>query len=216
MTFLNVHSRRNWSSGPEEVQIFMTSKSLSKDDNDDESINESGKTEEEEDFADATDLQPFFLFINVISKNVMSASQQTQLMREPLSDEQLQTAREEHIDELTNESAETASDIASVSESIASSTNSSRKRDKDFAPIIVGRNTRSKAGKLSSMNYKKLHGYSDANWIGTKDDRFSISDHIFFVVEESVSWSFKRQDHIVMFSCESEYYALAEAGKKVV
>ena len=138
---------------------------LLKNDNGDENMNK--EIEEEEDFADATDLQPFFLFINVILKNVMSASQQTQLMREPFSDEQLQVAREEHINELINENAETVSDTASVSESTVLSTNSSRKRDKvfilivksdkDFAFIIIDRNTRFKINKLSSINYKKLH-----------------------------------------------------------
>ena len=68
---LNVHSRRNWSNGSKKIQILMTSKSLSKNDNDDESMNR--ETEEEENFADATDLQSFLLFINVISKNVMPA-----------------------------------------------------------------------------------------------------------------------------------------------
>ena len=70
--------------------------------------------------------------------------------------------------------------------------------------------------KLSYFNMLDFYNYSDADWVGTKDDRFLTSDHIFFVAEESVSWNFKRQDHIVMFNCESEYYALAEAGKKVV
>ena len=127
--------------------------------------------EEKKNFADATDLQPFFLFTNVISKNVMPASQQTQSMREPLSDEQLQTAREEHTDELINKNAETASDTASVSESTASSTNSSRKRDKvfisivesdkDFIFITADRSTRSKTNKLSSMNYKKFYNLEE-------------------------------------------------------
>ena len=156
-SLLDVHPQRNWPSGSGKVQILMTSESLSKDDNGDGSINENDKTEEKKNFADATDLQPFLLLINVISKNAMSASQQTQSMREPLSDEQLQVAREEHTDELTSENAETASNTASVSESTASLTNSSRKRDKDFAFITVGRSTRFKADKLSSMNYKKLH-----------------------------------------------------------
>ena len=161
-SLLNVHSRRNWPNGSRKIQTFMTSKSLSKNDNGGGSIDESDEIEEEKNFADATNLQPSLLstsvlFTNVISENVMPASQQTQSMREPFSDEQLQVAREEHTDELVNENAEIASDIASVSESTASSTNSSRKRDKDFALIIVDRNTRSKAGKLSSMNYKKFH-----------------------------------------------------------
>ena len=164
---LDVHSQRNWSSGSEEIQILITSESLSKNNNGGENIDRSDETEKEEDFADATDLQSFLLFINVISKNVMPASQQTQSMCEPLSDKQLQAAREKHTDELVNESAEIASDTVSVSESTASSTNLSRKRDKvfifivgsdkDFALIIVDRSTRFKADKLSSMNYKKLH-----------------------------------------------------------
>ena len=135
----------------------MTPKSLSKDNNDGRSINENDETEEKKDFVDATDLQSSFLLISAISKNAMLVSQQTQSMRELLSNEQLQAARKKHIDELINESAETVSDIASISESTAPSINSSRKRDKDFVPITAGRSIRFKAGKLSSMNYKKLH-----------------------------------------------------------
>ena len=163
-SLLNVHSRRNWSNGSEEIQALMTSKSLSKDDNNDESMNESDETEKRENFADATDLQSspldlqsFFLFESAISKSVMPAPQQTQSMRKPLSNKQLQAAREEHTDELTNENAETASDTASVSESTVSSTNSSRKHDKDFAPTAADRSTRFKANKLSPIDYKKFN-----------------------------------------------------------
>ena len=31
-----------------------------------------------------------------------------------------------------------------------------------------------------------FHDYSDVDWIDTKNDRFSINDHIFFVVEKSI------------------------------
>ena len=97
----------------------------------------------------------------------MFASQQTQLMRESFSDKQLQIARKKHINELINESAEIALNIVSINKNIVLSTNSSRKRDKvfifiiendkDFIFIIVDCNTRFKANKLSSMNYKKLY-----------------------------------------------------------
>ena len=40
--------------------------------------------------------------------------------------------------------------------------------------------------ELSYFNMLDFHDYSDADWVGTKDGRFSISDHIFFVVEESI------------------------------
>ena len=88
-------------------------------------------------------------------------------MRESLSNEQLQAAREKHIDELINNNAETASNIALVNESTASLINLSRKCDKvftliaesnkDFIFITVDRSTRFKANKLPSMNYKKFH-----------------------------------------------------------
>ena len=31
-----------------------------------------------------------------------------------------------------------------------------------------------------------FYDYSDADWAGTKDGRFSINDHIFFVVGKSI------------------------------
>ena len=58
--------------------------------------------------------------------------------------------------------------------------------------------------ELSYFDMLDFHDYSDADWAGTKDDRFSTNGHIFFVVRESISWNFKRQDHIVIFSCASE------------
>ena len=70
--------------------------------------------------------------------------------------------------------------------------------------------------EFSYFNLFDFHDYSDADWIDTKDDRFSTNDHIFFVVEELISWSFKWQNHIVIFNCESEYYALTEIKKKIV
>ena len=101
-------------------------------------------------------------------------------MRESLSNEQLQAAREEHTDELTNENAETASNIASVNESTVSSTNSLRKRDKDFVLITVDRSTRFKANKLSSMNYKKLHNSEERSkaTINYFNDLYNVK-HIF-------------------------------------
>ena len=145
----------------------MTSKSLLKNNNDDENINKNDEIEKEKNFVDAIDLQSFFLFINVISKNIMFTSQQTQSMHKSFLNEQLQIIREKHIDELINENVETVSNIALINKNIVLLINSSRKRDKififiiknnkDFNFIIVNRNIRFKTNKLSSINYKKLH-----------------------------------------------------------
>ena len=135
----------------------MTSKLLSKNDNNDENINKNNEIKEKKNFVDAINLQPSFLFNNVMSKNILFSSQQTQLMRESLSDEQLQTAREKHINKLINKNAETVSNIALINENIVLSTNLSRKRnknfnlivenDKDFIFINVNYNTHFKANK---------------------------------------------------------------------
>ena len=41
--------------------------------------------------------------------------------------------------------------------------------------------------ELSYFNLLDFHGYSDADWAGTKDGRFSTSGHIFFVAGGPVS-----------------------------
>ena len=61
-----------------------------------------------------------------------------------------------------------------------------------------------------------FHGYSDADWINSVDDRRFHGGFIFFFADDPVSWYFKRQSTIALSSCESEYYALVEASKKVV
>ena len=68
--------------------------------------------------------------------------------------------------------------------------------------------------KLNYFNMLDFYDYSDADWIDTKNDRFLINDHIFFIVEKLILWSFKRQNYIIMFNCEFEYYALTEIKKK--
>ena len=70
--------------------------------------------------------------------------------------------------------------------------------------------------KFNYFNIFDFHDYFDADWVDTKNDCFLINDHIFFVVEKSISWNFKWQDHIIMFNCKSEYYALTEIEKKIV
>ena len=79
----------------------------------------------------------------------------------------MQIARKKRINKLINESIEIILNIALISKNIALSTDSSRKRNKDFNFIVknnkdfafinIDRNTRFKANKLSSINYKKFH-----------------------------------------------------------
>ena len=61
-----------------------------------------------------------------------------------------------------------------------------------------------------------FHGYSDADWANSIDGRRSHGGFIFFLAGGPVSWFSKRQNTVALSSCESEYYALVEAGKEAV
>ena len=64
--------------------------------------------------------------------------------------------------------------------------------------------------------YLNFFEYSDADWAGAVDGRESTRAYIFFIAGGPVSWCSKRQDTVALSSCESEYYALSEAGKEAI
>ena len=59
-------------------------------------------------------------------------------------------------------------------------------------------------------------GYTDADWSGAIDGRQSTGGWLFMMGGAPISWSSKRQASVSQSSCESEYYALSEAGKEGV
>lgn len=61
-----------------------------------------------------------------------------------------------------------------------------------------------------------MHGYVDGDWGGDPDTRRSTSGYIYMSYGGPVSWSSKRQSSVSLSSCESEYYAAAEAAKESV
>ena len=82
---------------------------------------------------------------------------------------------------------------------------------------------------LGTLNYKlefrksntglRLHGYSDANWGESKEDRKSITGYYFClneVVGPAISWKSKRQQTVALSSCESEYMALTAAAQEAL
>ena len=62
---------------------------------------------------------------------------------------------------------------------------------------------------------KNFHEFIDADWAENVENCRSISEYVFFIVDEAVFWASKRQNLVVLSSCEFEYYALNEANKKV-
>ena len=58
--------------------------------------------------------------------------------------------------------------------------------------------------------------YTDADWADFVNDRRSIEKYIYFLFNDLISWSSKRQDHVTQSFCEEEYVTSAEADKKAV
>ncbi|XP_057426375.1 secreted RxLR effector protein 161-like [Lotus japonicus] len=58
-----------------------------------------------------------------------------------------------------------------------------------------------------------LEGYSDASWINNVEDSFSTSGWVFLLGGGAISWASKKQTCITSSTMESEFVALAAAGK---
>ena len=56
-----------------------------------------------------------------------------------------------------------------------------------------------------------LHAYTDANWVGSVDDRKSTSGGAFFMGSRLVSWFSKKQSSIALSTAEVEYVAVASS-----
>ncbi|GJX25637.1 zinc finger, CCHC-type containing protein [Tanacetum coccineum] len=73
-------------------------------------------------------------------------------------------------------------------------------------------------GKLSSLTYigypLVLEGYTDASWISNTGDNSSISGWVFLLGGGAISWTSKKQTCITGSIMESEFVALAAAGKE--
>eukprot|EP00253_Pinus_taeda_P003957 PITA_03957 len=55
----------------------------------------------------------------------------------------------------------------------------------------------------------KLHAYTDADWVGSVDDRKSTSGGAFFMGSRLISWFSKKQSSIALSTAEAEYVAAA-------
>nr|GEX26775.1 zinc finger, CCHC-type [Tanacetum cinerariifolium] len=59
-----------------------------------------------------------------------------------------------------------------------------------------------------------LEGYTDASWINNTEDNSSLSGWVFLLSSSTISWASKKQTCITGSIMESEFMALAAAGKE--
>nr|GEV52216.1 retrovirus-related Pol polyprotein from transposon TNT 1-94 [Tanacetum cinerariifolium] len=68
---------------------------------------------------------------------------------------------------------------------------------------------------LSYVGYPSvLEAYSDASWINHVEDSSSTSGWVFLLGGSTISWASKKQTCITGSTIESEFVALAAAGKE--
>lgn len=50
-----------------------------------------------------------------------------------------------------------------------------------------------------------VHGFSDSDWCGDKDDRKSTGGYVFMIGKAPISWCSKKEPVVALSSCEAEY-----------
>jgi hypothetical protein len=61
-----------------------------------------------------------------------------------------------------------------------------------------------------------LHGYADADWVGSLVDQKSTSGYCFCLGFVMISWSSRKQGSIARSTTEADYIAASEASKEEV
>ena len=59
--------------------------------------------------------------------------------------------------------------------------------------------------------YSRIECFSEANWVGSKENRRSISGYCVFVEGNLVSWKSKKQSVVTQFSAGAEYRAMTQS-----
>ena len=60
-----------------------------------------------------------------------------------------------------------------------------------------------------------LHAFSDANWVGNKDDFTSTSAYLVYLGHNPISWSSKKQRTVARSSTEAEYRSVAATAAEL-
>lgn len=61
-----------------------------------------------------------------------------------------------------------------------------------------------------------LHGYTDSDWCGDKNDRKTTAGYVFMCGAAHISWSSKKEFVVVLSSCGAEYIAASMSACQAV
>jgi hypothetical protein len=66
------------------------------------------------------------------------------------------------------------------------------------------------------MDEVKLHGFTDADWVGSPTDRKNTSGGIFSIGSTTVSWYSRKQRSVALSSAEAEYMAANQSACEAI
>jgi hypothetical protein len=73
-----------------------------------------------------------------------------------------------------------------------------------------------KYGPFGDNDKSSFNSYTDSDWGVDKESRKSTSGYVFILGGGAISWTFKRQQTIVLSSCKAEYMAMTLAVKEAL
>ena len=68
----------------------------------------------------------------------------------------------------------------------------------------------------SNHGHNRVECFTDADWVGSKEDRRSTSSHCVFAGGNLVSWKCKKQEVVSRSSAELEYRAMAQSVREIM
>jgi hypothetical protein len=69
---------------------------------------------------------------------------------------------------------------------------------------------------ITRSSSSALHGFTDADWVGSTDDRKSTGGYLAFFGQTLVSWKSSKQRTVARSSTKAEYKVLADGTAEVI
>ena len=69
---------------------------------------------------------------------------------------------------------------------------------------------------ITRDSFLTLHGFTDADWVGSIDDRKSTGGYLVYLGSTPISWKSRKQHTVARSSIEAEYKALANDTAEIL